>query len=380
MMKKFLLVLLAAIMACAVSYAEDSQLLIDYTVHSAVGESTETFDIRMADGKLTVLSSLFPGSCIIDTLPEGTPVTAFPDTGAFPDFSFPDLKNIVKLWGDGLRPQSKTGLFSGDAFETATRMDYCTCSRLDLLSLYTHILGAMDPEAAELMISSATSPSMAAMLSGGQEKIACRIYDEGNYLSLTGNIQENTVFTLCFNFSDPDVLYAVFGYADNGTNYYWSMQAQIVSGRKIVMSTALQADYSKAGYRICMYDEPILREDCTLNLSEDYRELLFESRMIPQNGLNSLLLNGSFKPWEDGLFHAEARFSDMPAEQYLSLDIQKSGRTMETGALEIFTLAEMMAADNGNKLVAELTGRFQWIYTATMSILPEGYLTKLLFQ
>ena len=380
MIKKFLLLLLSAITVFSAAFAEDSQLLIDYTVHSAAGESTEIMYVRAADGKLTVLSSLFPGSCIMDTLPEGAPAFTATDSGSFPDFAFPDFRNIVRLWGTALRPQSKTGLFSGDAFETATSMDYCTCSRLDLLSLCTHILETAAPEAVNLMISSVTSSDMAEMLTGGRERITCRIYDEGKYLSLTGNIQDSTVFTLCFNFADPDLVHAVFGYADSGVNYYWSVQAQVVSGHRISVSSALRADYRKAGYRICMYDEPILREDLTLNLSEDNKQIDFESRMTPQNGLNSLLLNGTFKPWTDDLCRVEARFSGMPEEQYISLAIQKSGRTMETAAKKTFTLKEVLAPESGNKLVAEVNGRIQFIYAATVSVIPEVYLTKLLFQ
>ena len=375
MIRKILPICLAMIFLFTCANARAQHLMMEISVHHDDEVSSESIDLTSDGSRFEIYSTLFPGCFLSGTFPDTE--TFFSSGNHLFSFSFlhpSDLKPVLDNLTPELNPRSRNGFFSGDAFEEATSELYGTCSVQDILPLFFSMTGMMDSVISEtetagfLQILSAYGISS----DSAAENLIYRIFDGGKYFSLTEKTKNAVTRTLSCNLSDPSLTKLVYGYAQSGKNYYWTLDFVQISPQELVLSAFFRTDPEKNGYRAIMNNEPVLQESWTFSITEDQSAILFSGSVEPQNDLDSILITGGIHPLSDILLFAELRFSGSPENQYFTLSIQKSDREITAGSLQEYAVTDLFLSGD-HSFSGEILDGMTRIYSAMISYIPLDY-------
>ena len=368
MVKRALLICLVLMLVCVNAFAESRALLIEFSIGGEGAETSASFEADIGEEQIRIISELFPSyylSADVKGLPEN-----LPDDGAFNEFlSFNtyDMSSVLDqlVWEMGYHEAS--GIFSGDAFNEAYDVREGSAHFHSLLSALERVTGISGT-----LSNLAESLSVTAGIDLFSPTVLYRVFDSGIYLSLTGMIEDHTVFTVSADFEDPSHHRIVWGYPENGRNYYWLTDIEYLSAEEMKITNNFFADEKREGFRAAAQREPVLYETWMLCLSSDHRELSFEAEIIPTNGKSTVSISGNSAPSSGKLLTAELSFASMPDTAY-RLSVQTEQKDFDYRYMKKATVSD--AADSPTRigLSGEFFMHFQTIYDELIRSLPDEY-------
>lgn len=374
MLKRFLSVFLLLFFLSGTASAENTGMTVTFSIREQGTDTSVCFDADYSEDQFRILSDLFP-SYYVSIPAEGFKgfLTAETAESGFPVFSLPnDISAIIEESFSGLDCREMTGIYSGDAFTEAysVREGYCDCAfLLSFMDRITDGCNYLSSLISGLSTLSGTElPSFPVLF---------RVYDSGSYLSLTGLLNGDAVFTLSADFSDSKHCRIVWGYPENGHNYYWQIDFDSVSDEEICISTAFFPDREKSGFRNASFSEPVLREEWTFSLSADHRELTFNAAIKPSDEKSTVSLKGNSTPYNDCILNTELFFANNPDIIY-TLSVR--GRINRNDYSNLKQVSSTDPGDSASVLgfTGEVSMRILSIYTALIRSLPDQYKQLLL--
>lgn len=375
-MKRFfsLLLALAVLWAAAYAAAEEKSCAVNVTI-LAEGQPLESNLLIQPDGdRISLTSSLMPGTCIsfprIDT--ESMQKAADTLKQCLAEGKAAEIiRSSAAEWFAYMQPETRTGVFSGDAFDRASEMQRITFSYGDLMLLEARIRKAL----AEQGIAAETDGNgfPETMMPERNVRFELKLFDGGKYASLAALDGDNTVMTFSADLSAPDRILAVIGGASGGKNYYCSIRAERTDGRLAVVEKLL-ADDMKTGY-------PGLAEDSLICTAESVMEWTAEETRLkevltPANGLLPVTFAATFRNRPEGrVFEGTLSFSGYDGiTAQIVADIQKGG-TIDppSKVIQMEQATEQELVSLGTEIGISMVPAIIRIFNA----LPEGYSTLL---
>lgn len=374
MLKKLCLILVAIVMLTGSALADDSRIAVQVIIHQKDNESALTAEMLIRDDEILLTSGLFPSYAfsVTDNHPALSETSA-----AMKEFNPFDLSKIAPfLTGmiQNLNPETAEGVFSGDLFDNASSV---MKGRFILNSLMNILTGEDENK---LLPGSAVTEIASELFSISDLsniEIQYNLYDEGNYLILNGLENDQTFFTISFNFTDPSAVKALLGYADEGANYYWKSEVSILSENDLNYSSVLIADPQKKGYRSIMQNKPILTENWNVKLSESRKILSFTGEILPANDKKPVDVSGSVSLEDQPEMLAEIRFRDWE-EAYLTISVKSDKSSMNTEGLKIFNMNSLTDDTETEAFKNEIVENAVPLFMKIMLVLPDEYRKDLL--
>ena len=372
MFKKLCLFFLVMILMTGSAFAGDTRLEAQFIIHHENTESAVTAEILFREKEILVLSGLFPSYAF--SVP-GNYAGLLTDSGkekAFTPFSIPGTGsvpgNIAQIHSD-----PSDGIFAGDLFDFAGTVTEGTVSLQELISGLLNLKRSGDTDSGSF-----PNELSQAILSfpGFQELpeilIQYKDFDHGKYLILNGLSADRTVFTASFDFTVQDSVKAVFGHAEDGKNYYWVHSFSLISSEEIRVTSFLQSDPLKQGYRSIMNSAPIVKENWSFRLSGNKKSLSFTGEILPENEKKSVEISGIISADSNPVFSARIGFSGLE-NSYFTVYASMDPTPVNTDNLMILTLDDLSGSSDGNSFISEISANIVPFMMQLVQALPEEY-------
>ena len=202
------------------------------------------------------------------------------------------LSEIIGNWTASHQGVTRTGFFSGDAFESAEEETTYEISWADVYALISTIRREVEDDTLAEILENAEEWTREAAMSS-ETRMILRDYDGGKADSLTVMRGTDTVNTLSIARSSDSgfVFRFVWGWAEGGKDYYTLLDADMKDPDNVQLHGEILADDECRGFRslgrsalICSWDGILLSKD---------RGLSFETMLTPANGTGPFFVNGS---------------------------------------------------------------------------------------
>ena len=381
MYRKILLICLAYMVFFSSAIAHAQQFTIDFSIYHDGDTAAETVLLDTDSSRVRIFSSLFPGCFLTGSFSGLETLFSLTDIpNDVPSFSVPDIQSILTAWNSARNPLSHTGFFSGDAFDHAVSVTYGTCSARDILTLASSLSGCCFP-----VLSEKDADGILKVLSeygiisvSENNDILYRIFDGGKYFSLTRESCNSVIRTASYDFSEEKTTRAVFGYADRGKNYYWTVESILISPQELILSACFRSDPEKTGYRTIMNKQPIIQESWRFVIPENRSSIAFTGSIDPQNELDDILISGAFQLSEERLFYAEFRFSSNQEIQNFTLSVQKSKNEISSDSLQEIQISDLLTSGRHDAFSEEIVDGMARIYSAIIKYVPLDYTVRLM--
>ena len=372
MIRRILTFLAALALMTGSAFAAEQHAEIQFVIHEGNNETAVTADLLLREEEIVVLCGLFPSYAVSLPASGGAAIAAADSAASYGPFYMPGIGTVLPGILQVLNPETSEGLYSGDLFDEAHTLSKGECGISDLIAIPEKLGG----EAAGSLLQSGVS-ALFGRMDPNSLRIRYAMYDNGNYLTLTFLQEDRTVGTASFDFSDARGLRAVIGWAENGTNYYWDMEAAVETTEEMAFTAALLADPQKAGYRSVMRNMPVMAENWILQLSEDRKEILFSGEVLPANSKTPIEINGRFGKENKPMFQANISFRNWD-KATMTLNAHLSETTVNTQGLKAVRLTSMedLAAESG--LSVEITAKMLPLLATLMQAVPTEYATDLI--
>ena len=366
MIRKILTMLLVLGLMTGSAFAADQQAEIQFVIHQRDNETAVTADFLLRGNETVLLSGLFPSYALI--LPFGSTLSMTTDSaGSYGPFYMPGIGSVLPGILQVLNPEVSEGMFTGDLFDEARTLSRGECGISDLMAIPEKLGG----EEAGSMLQGGIR-ALFGQMDPDSIRVRYAMYDNGKYLTLTFLQEEKTVGTASFDFSDPKVLQAVIGSAENGTNYYWALEADVNSTDEMAITVSLYADPTKSGYRSVMQNIPVVTENWTLQLSEDRKEIRFTGEVLPANDKAAIDISGSFGNENKPMLQANIGFRNWDKATF-TLNAQLSETTVNTEGLQAISLEKPENLTSESGLIAEISAKALPLMATLMQAIPTEY-------
>ena len=373
MLRKSLVLLFSLmLMITGTAQAQDINLDINITIHLPAFEKSLASSVLFREQDLVVLSDLFPSFAV--TVPE----TVNPEAilGFFPSDGTISLKGI----GDSVvkaaalvQTDRISGIYSGDLFDDATVLQTGSIKLTDFIS---SVNSAPDTQYNPV---SALFEVMAQSLTAGVEEkdlsdvvILYSIFDEGKYLSLNVIKDDATLATASFDFSQDASYRSVFGYAENGKNYYWDIELNESAENQIRIQSALFSDAAKEGFRCARNGAPVLESSWTLSMLPTLREIVVTGMFVPSNDLDPILLNGVIEAKETPALSMDLHFNSAE-DKYLSFVVKTGSEKPDLSNWTLLSVEDLSSSETVTSFTNEISLNLLTFYSAFIQTIPMGY-------
>ena len=369
MIKRLSVFFIAMLLICSTAFAENNGLSFSFIIQQESSDSSVSFDADLSDHSIRILSDLFPSYYV--SVPTNEITESFLFNGlfsSFSSFSLPDMPFILTQWISGLEYTEKNGIFAADAFNEAAHVKAGMCTIQDISHLVSKILNLPADKTDLYHAFFEIVPYDLSELS-----VPFGVFDSGNFFSLSGLISENIVFTLSADFSDPSRFRFVWGYPENGQNFYWETVIACLSHEEIEIHCAFFSDKTKSGFRNAYQSGPVFKEKWSVHLSEDRKEMVFDGVITPSEKKSAVSIHGYSKPLEGQILDMELRF-DSSLNTIYHFSVTASEKEYHYDNLQEVQINEV--SENSATMLGfsgELTLRMLSVYSALIRSLPEEY-------
>ena len=381
-MKRFisLILVLAMVIPAAGALAGGNHCGIEAQVLAGDQDIRIRLDIYAENDQIYITSTLVPDTCVRIS---GINAAEIGDAAA------ELIRNIrggrmteiaegcLRDWIAFMQPETREGVFSGDAFDRATSMQRITFSWGDLTMLGRNTLKALKAEG----LSGELLEGDWAELMTPQRNIRfdLKIFDGGKYASLGVLDGADTVMTVSANLADPDCALIITGCGTGGKNYYSSILAEKKENR-VDITEMLYADDMKTGFPTLGSDSLICTQANNIEwtgtdgAAESCR---LSGTLFPANGMKAIQYEGTVSHVNTGrVFEGTVSFSGydgISATITADLDDETIGE-MPARMIDLDRADEKELIGLGTEIgVALLPMLFQVI-----NALPEEYITPVM--
>ena len=301
-MKRFisLILMLALLVPAAGAFAGAGHCRMEVTVYTGEQEIKADLDTYLENGQISLTSSLLPGYCIRTAAVDPEEAEAAL-AGILQCLNDGETKKAVEAcvqeWFVYMQPETLTGAYSGDAFESASLMQRITFSCGDLTLLLRKIQKVLADRG---LSSNLVGDDWVEVLAPERNvRFELKIFDGGKYASMNVLDGMDTVATVSADLSDPESLLVIAGCGYGGKNYYVSIQRDIKESR-LESTGMLFADDNKLGY-LGVDDKSLI---CTWYevMEQAGDEIRIEENFIPANGMTPIVLAGTIRNVTEGRF------------------------------------------------------------------------------
>ena len=371
MLRKIVILLSILMLLTGTAYAQDLHLGITLSLHHSGDESTLDTDILFGESEALILSGLFPSFAVSVPIPEETDLEIAYQEISMTDF-FPawDMMSVTAAWVSALESETAKGIYAGELFDEAFTAQTGTCSLADLADLFFMMMNNGTTQEEPVISESVTDEFI---YEENEIQYAYAVYDSGKYATFSAGDSRQTFCTVSFDFSNPACPAMVFGYAENGKNYYWKIQLSRISDTEIHIQSSLLPDENKAGYRSISREEPIMEENWILKKSVG--DLCFTCEMIPGNEMTPVYLSGSFSAKDLLRFQADIHFGTQEGS-FISLTAFMDEEPVSSENLTILSYEDLTDPDNTNtvQLSEEAGVHAVSLYMMLLQMLPQEYM------
>lgn len=362
MLKKTLIVFLALILFCGSAPASAERMTLDIGLQTETDAKHLTADLISADGKTFILSDLFPSYAV-----------SFPFSSGF---GFSDIRSavisLIRLFRQDssparfeqlsfFNPVTEKGLYAGDLFDSATQLQTLTVNISDFISQ----VGKADHAGLLPLFDSVFDSPVSLVI---------RIYDSGKYLSVSGMKETFTLFTLSCDFSESGKKKIVWGYPENGQNYYWAAESTVLSEEEMVISCALYSDKWRRGFRDAAMNDPVLSEKWTFQMTGQ-DQMQIRAEITPASYPDPIVI--SCIVMDD--ISAEVQFGNS-GQSSLSFSIREKTDEIKIDGYQQISIEDLLSPSKAAAFYAEIGANALPFYFYLMQILPQDFLNVLLNQ
>ena len=377
MLKKIFSVLLVMTLMTGCAAAGDYHLDLQFVVHQGNEDTAVTAEAILRGHEIQFISGLFPSYILALEYNNAELMQKIASPAEpFDFFAMPSFRKILSAFSTAVQAETVNGLFTGDLFDEAHTMTSGTFSPEEF---FDRIIKTADP--GYVSGSDEQQGAGEGILSGtGLQQLSdimirYSIYDQGDYLTLNGVLGDKTVFTLSCDLTEQNSVKYVLGYPDNGKNYYSISEFKVVSDREISISSAMISDRNKLGYRTVMNNSPVLKENWTLRLSQDRKEISFNGEIIPGNGKKPAEITGSISTENRPTLLARIGFRDW-TESWFTLAVTLDNTQLNTESLKVVSL-NSADENQSQEFAGEVVRNATAFLARLMQALPEEYRTEL---
>lgn len=375
MMKRFLMICLILSLLCTAASAQDIHIQANIGIHNSGEPKNISFEFIMKEDGILFLSDLFPSYAV--SIPEEKNMTqlrnSLENSSELQLFRPADMASRFSDWAATMNSRPVSGIYSGDAFDTAFHAERGICTVKDFIAFWSAIIGL--PEYFGSLFNN-TFFDEGIFIS--DTDISYQIYDSGKYASFTGTDHNSgTHFTVSADFSDPEKHKIVFGYPENSKNYYWLFDIQSASSEETAIHTELSADSLKGGYKSIRPEDHIMDENWTVRLESERKRISFSGEIIPRNGLNPVDIKGHFSAGTGQMLYAEVYFRDFN-DSHFSVSVFKDHQSRSFDGLQNLTLHDLANPKALAGLTNEISAHFLLLFAHITQSVPQSYLLKLL--
>lgn len=377
MLKKiFCLIFAALILMTGSAFANEHHLQIKLTVHQNEDESFLSADAFFCNNEILILSSLFPSYYLSLKEDTGRMIPELSQGISFNSFSIPPIRNALAELIRMMNLSESEGVYTGDLFDGASVQAAGSFTMEELLALPEEVFDAKG-ENWIFFIKPLIGEIKNQLEQKGLIKSVVRfgVYDNGKYLTITGISDEKTIFTLSCDFADPNAVKAVFGRSENGTNYYWVSDFNVLSENEIRYTCRLLADGKKQGFRSVMNCTPVLTENWKISLSENREEMSFSGEILPGNEMSPADITG-YLSLEKYTFQAQIGFRNMEGT-CLNISSVLDESPVHTEGLKAFSMDNLSDLPDIGTITSEISRNMMPFMLQLIQLLPEEYMTLL---
>ena len=360
MIKKALIFFLVLIISCGNAFAQAERITLDLNLQTENDTRHVTADLVAADGKMMILSDLFPSYAV--SLPFSN------DKGfggirsaclSFINLFQQDRDTDLAKWFSSMNPMEERGIYAGDVFDYATQRQTITVNLSDLLSK------AGESHQADFLSSISSLPDFPATL-------IIHGYDSGKFFSISGMREDMTCFTVSCDFSRSGKKRLVWGYPDHGHNYYWSVESTAVSTEKTDISCILYSDPWKKGFRSAVSNTPVLSEQYTIQaLQPD--QIQIQAEITPGNHLEPF--HFSCRIGEDITAEVQLGDEEQPA---VSVSIMENPDKINFDGCQQISMEDLLSPATAAAFYAEISANALPLLFFLMQIMPQNLLNLLI--
>ena len=357
MIKKTLILFLILVLLCGNAFAQADRIALDIGLHTETETKHLTADLVSVDGKAYLLSDLFPSYAI--SFPFSSDPELYGIRSAVISLTQllrQDFSALQSDWFSAQTLSSEKGFYTGDLFDSATQMQTFTISLADILS------SSGETDLTDLFHSFGSALDLSSV------SLIVRVYDSGKYVSFSALTKDLTICTVSCDFSVYGKKKIVWGYPDNGRNYYWVLEAAVLTEADTELSCALYVDRLKSGFRDASGSTPVLSEKWSIHqVSES--QLQIDAEIIPANKLDTFQVSCLI----DDEISARIQFTN--AEQNcLSLTTKESPEEKNLDGYQLISIEDLSTPSTAALFTAEIGTNALPFYFYLMQILPQEYL------
>ncbi len=362
MIKRILVLLILTFFICGTGSAERINHQLSITVHKSDTEYTRSIDIYQNENDITVFSELFPTYFISA---HHFPLISLNRSGEFTQIhSISEIRSALMNWSLTNQTSEGQGFYIGDSFELANSVLRGKCDLNSLMNLMREIF-ACSFSLTDFVIDD-----------NGWE-FEYKVFNAGEFFSLNGKKNNETVFTVSADFSENESFGLVFGYGDREKNYYWKSRASIQSGVLSEGRTEFYADDNRKGFRKAAQSGSVLEAEWKIKPSENGNIKMIQGQVSGNNGAApiSFLLT---RAENEKLMMEGKIFFGKDENRYILFSLKNEPTEMNTESRKEISLNSILSDGMVHELLDEISRNILDFYIILAQIVPAEYLAPVL--
>ena len=274
-----------------------------------IGEGPEApeaeFVLYTDTEKIDFFTSLLPG-WVIEIQAEASGGAFLPAAAGIN----PEVKRKIQDgWLNVAGVEHKTGIFTGDLFDTATKSDQILFSWSEIAFLLNLLEVSEEiPETVKAVMSELRRILTDTALNLPGMRFKLNLFDEISAVSLTVIYNNATIGTLSFRQEAEGSIQLLIGTAENGKNYYRYFQGEKKEPVLILRGSAWADEYC-AGFKNLPQDANILREELQIDETEKENRT-FSYSSTDGNGKKLISVKGLLTAAAGWNLHAEITYGN----------------------------------------------------------------------
>lgn len=382
MMKRLICIVLvlSLMMISVIALAAEEHYTVQITINASGREIPASIDIYKEAEQIILISSLMPDTGIRFSVPVQE------DTGSIlekmnmltEESAANRIGECVKEWIAYMRPEQRSGVFSGNAFTEATEMHRIQISYSDLMLLIRRIRSAL-PEG-NIVSEIIDTLDIDSIIPPRNLSLDLKVFDNGKYFSIDVQEGEETVATFSADIEDSSNILFIAGIGLEGKNYFSRFVIDTTSENRLIITKKLYADDWKNGY-FGLDDNALILStihEVEINGTPDNpEEIGYSFIMTPANQIVPIYLTANIYPKKkDHIADCKIGFSDYD-NLSASITVNKDNERIKELPEKIIDTENTTDDDQ-----AQLTNTFEKALTPlmlqVMAALPEEYMKLIL--
>lgn len=362
MIKRILVLLTLTFFICGMGSAEGIHHQMSITVHKSDTEYTRIIDFYSEENDIKVFSEFFPTYYISA---HHFPLVSLFRCGEFPEIRpVSEIQSVLMNWSRINQTAEENGFYIGDSFDLANSVIRGKCDLKSLMNLIR-----------EFFAGSVDLTDFGIEESGWEFEY--KIFNEGEFFSLNGKNNKETVFTVSADFSDKGSFGLIFGYGDREKNYYWKTKGNIQSGVLSEGRTEFFADDDRKGFRKAAQSGSVLEAEWKINPVGNENKEEIRGQVSGNNGALPISFLLTAEKNEKQMMEGKVFFGK-DEDRYILFSLKNEPTEMIAESRKEISLNSILTDGMDHELMDEISRNILDFYIVLAQIVPAEYLAPFL--